>query len=76
MTGTELFALLPLIVITLAAIVVMLTVAFHREHSLTFVLTLAGFALSFAAAFIVLPATPTQVTPLLIIDRYAIFYMA
>jgi NADH-quinone oxidoreductase subunit N len=75
MTSTGLLALLPLIVLTATAIVVMMTVAFHRNHRLTFVLTLAGLVLSFLAIFIVLPIAPMRVTPLLVLDGFALFYM-
>ncbi len=75
MTGTELIALLPIILIAAAPIVVMLAVAFRREHRLTFMLTLAGLTLAFIAVFVVRPLAPVEVTPLLVIDHYALFYM-
>jgi NADH-quinone oxidoreductase subunit N len=75
MTGAELFALLPIILIAAASVVVMLAVAFRREHRLTFMLTLSGLALAFIAVFAVLPVAPVEVTPLLAIDQYALFYM-
>ncbi len=52
----------------------MLAVAFARNHKLTLGLTLAGLAASFATLFVAAPGTPHPVTPLLLIDRYAIFY--
>lgn len=76
MTAAELFSLLPVIAVTVTAVVVMLTVAFRRDHRLTLILTLAGLALSFAAVFAVLPVAPIGVTPLLVMDYYALFYMA
>jgi NADH-quinone oxidoreductase subunit N len=75
MTGAQVLALLPIIAVTLGAIVVMLTVAFRRDHRMTVILTLAGLGLSLAAVFAVLPVTPIAATPLLLIDGFALFYM-
>ncbi len=76
MKSADLIALLPLVVIATSAVVILLVIAFHRNHAVTAALTLIGLFL----AIISLPAaslrTPHQVTPLLIFDRYALFYMA
>ncbi len=73
-TWTHLVALLPVIALALAAIAVMLVAAFVREHRLTASLTLAGLALSFVLLPVAGSVAPIQVTPLLIVDRYALFY--
>jgi len=71
---TDLFTLLPLLILGGAAIVVMIVVAIHRSHILTLALTLIGLALAFASLGWIAPEAPRQVTSLLVIDRYAIFY--
>ena len=75
MTRFDLVGLLPIIVLAAAAVVIMLVIAFHRSHRLTMTLSLTGLG----AAFLVLVAVsflpPRPVTPLLIIDGYALFYM-
>jgi NADH-quinone oxidoreductase subunit N len=68
-------ALLPQLIIAGTAIVVMLAVALRRCHAVSASLTLIGLAAAFASLWIAAPSTPRQVTPLLILDRYALFYI-
>ncbi|MGH9396639.1 MAG: NADH-quinone oxidoreductase subunit N [Terriglobia bacterium] len=75
MTPTELFTLLPLLILGGASIVVMMAIAVRRSHVLTVTLTLIGLAAAFASLFWVAPRAPQQVSSLLIIDKYALFYM-
>lgn len=70
----DLTALAPYIILACTAVVVMMSIAFHRSHGLTVVLTLTGFALSLASFISASGMLPRQVTPLLMIDRYALFY--
>ncbi|HUJ88571.1 MAG TPA: NADH-quinone oxidoreductase subunit N, partial [Syntrophorhabdales bacterium] len=69
-----LMPILPLIVLSAASVVIMLTIACYRNHRLTYFLTLA----TTVVAFLILPAissqAPAQVTPLLLIDGYSLFY--
>lgn len=74
MTIMDLTALLPLIVITATALLLMLVIAFYRSHVLSAFLTLAGIAMSFYTLTTVYGIVPRQVTALLIIDRYSLFY--
>lgn len=74
MTLADLTALAPYIILAITAVVVMLAIAFHRSHKLTVILTLSGFALSAASFSAAACMLPRQVTPLLMIDRYALFY--
>jgi NADH-quinone oxidoreductase subunit N len=75
MNADDLTALAPLLVLAGAAVLVMLAAAFSRSHGLVAALTLAGLAASIAALAIAWPLAPRQVTTLLRIDRYALFYM-
>lgn len=68
-------ALLPLIVPAGMSVLVVLTIAIHRSHLLTLLLTLAGFAAAFASLWLAAREAPRQVTSLLLVDHYAIFYM-
>ncbi|MCL5671072.1 MAG: NADH-quinone oxidoreductase subunit N [Acidobacteria bacterium] len=67
--------MLPLLIVTAAAVVVMLAISIKRSHLLAVWLTLVGLAAAFFSLWIVAPLTPIQVTPLLIVDGYALFYM-
>ncbi len=75
MAPTDILTLLPLIILGAAAVIVMLVIAFYRNHLLTLILTLISFVLSFLALPAAAVAGNSQITPLLVIDHYAIFYI-
>ena len=54
---------------------VMLAIAFKRNHALAAGLTVAGLVAAFMSIPAVTPYVPRHVTTLLIMDRYALFYM-
>jgi NADH-quinone oxidoreductase subunit N len=74
MNKTDLFALLPYLILTATAVVVMLVIAFRRSHLTSCSLTLAGLVLSFLSLFPVMHLSPLKVTSLIIIDGYSVFY--
>lgn len=76
MTRADCLALLPLILVAGTSILVMLAIAFKRHHVLAAGLTVAGLVAAFVSVLAVVPYAPRQVTALLIVDRYALFYMA
>jgi NADH-quinone oxidoreductase subunit N len=75
MTGSELVALSPLIALSVSIVAVMLVISFYRDPILSSLLTMIGLVLT----VILLPAAAssgvTQVTPLIIMDGYALFYI-
>ena len=73
MTWGDLVALSPLVALTAAAVTVMLVAAFRRSHLLALTLTLLGLAATFACLFLAATGSPSQVTPLLAVDSYALF---
>jgi NADH-quinone oxidoreductase subunit N len=75
MNAQDVMALFPLILLAGTANAVMLAIAFKRNHALAASLTLAGLAAAFLSLFAVWPLAPRQVTSLLLIDQYALFYM-
>ena len=75
MNTTDLLALSPLLLIAATAVVVMLGIAFRRNHALAAGLTLAGLTAAFVSICAAAPLVPRQVTPLLLVDQYALFYM-
>jgi NADH-quinone oxidoreductase subunit N len=75
MNGHDLIALLPLIVLGGTVTIVMLAIAFCRNHRLTALLSVLGLVLCLIAIWPASDVAPRQVTPLLVIDRYALFYM-
>lgn len=75
MNSSATLALLPLLLLAGSSIVVMLAIALKRSHVLTAALTLGGLACSFASIFVAAQSVPQQVTSLLLIDSYALFYI-
>jgi NADH-quinone oxidoreductase subunit N len=75
MTLAQLITLSPVIVLAAAAIVSMLVVAFYRHHLTTLVLTLGGLVCAFVTLPVASSTASPQVTPLLVLDRYAAFYI-
>ncbi len=74
MGAADLYALSPIIVLGASVVVVMLVIAFIRNHALTAVLTLLGLGLTFAALFVSATWVPRQVTALLVVDGYWLFF--
>ncbi|MGD8568880.1 MAG: NADH-quinone oxidoreductase subunit N [Gammaproteobacteria bacterium] len=77
MNAADIIALLPLIVISVAAIVIMLVIGFYRHHGLTVFVTIAGLAATLVCISIAgTQQLPRQVTPLLQVDYYSLFFIA
>ncbi len=72
MTSVDALAILPLIVVAATTVVVMLAIALRRDHATAAGLAMVGLVLAFASLFVV--PTPRQVTPLLVIDGYSLFF--
>ncbi|HBX54031.1 NADH-quinone oxidoreductase subunit NuoN [Pseudomonas sp. UBA2684] len=75
-TVQHFIALLPLLVTSATIIVVMLAIAWKRNHALTFVLSVLGLNLALLSIIPALKVAPLQVTPLLLVDNFACYYMA
>jgi NADH-quinone oxidoreductase subunit N len=75
MNAADLLALFPLLLIAGTVVVVMLGIAFKRSHALAAGLTLVGLTAAFISISTAAPLAPRQVTSLLLVDRYALFYM-
>jgi NADH-quinone oxidoreductase subunit N len=75
MSAPDLLALSPLLLIAASAVVVMLGIAYRRNSALAAGLTLAGLTAAFISIWAAAPVVPRQVTPLLMVDGYALFYI-
>ena len=75
MTVTDFMVLLPLVMISATLVAILVATAFRRNHTATTVLTLMGLAAAFGLIFVARFVGPRQITPILIIDGYACFYM-
>lgn len=74
MTRTDLIALLPLIVLGATAVLVMLAIAWRRHHALAAGITVVGLGAALASLSPASSVAPRQVTPLLLVDGYTLFY--
>lgn len=72
MTANDLLALLPLLLVAATSVIVMLAAAVRRSHEVALGLTLAGLAGALLSVFF---GHLRQVTALLAIDSYALFFM-
>lgn len=74
MTSADLVAFLPWLVLAAGALVVMLAIAFRRDHRLAAGLALATLGLALASLPLAATAAPRDVTPLFRVDGYALLY--
>jgi NADH-quinone oxidoreductase subunit N len=75
MTLNEILSILPLIIPSVAIVVLMLLISFIRNHFLTVALTLISLSASLIAVLFCCEQQSQQITQLLVIDGYACFYM-
>jgi NADH-quinone oxidoreductase subunit N len=75
MSARDTITLLPFIALTLSAVIVMLAGTFHHSHRLTVGLTLAGLVWTGAMLPITAARGGRQVTDLLLLDDYTLFFM-
>ncbi|MET0378758.1 MAG: NADH-quinone oxidoreductase subunit NuoN [Spongiibacteraceae bacterium] len=80
-TPDQLIALLPLLITAGTVVVVMLAIAFKRNHWWNATISVVGLNAALLSILLIAPnglenIVPQQVTPLLIVDGYACFYMA
>ena len=75
MTASNLIAILPLLVVAVAAVVVMLATTWSSRSSLAAGGTMLGLGVALITLLFAAGVAPRQVTPLLRIDRYGLFYL-
>jgi NADH-quinone oxidoreductase subunit N len=71
MNWLELTSLLPLLLVASISVILLLLIAFVRDHKLTCWVTCVGFAMAAYLAFADMGNTAQQVTPLLIVDDFS-----
>jgi NADH-quinone oxidoreductase subunit N len=70
----DLFPLLPFIIMAAVPVLIMIAVAIKRNHTVTLVITIAGLAASFISIFYIYNSGIPSESPLLIIDKYGLFF--
>lgn len=76
LTGTDLFALLPVLLVLGTALAVLVSVAVSRQHFVNATITVVGLNAALVSLLLVLRATPESVTDLVVIDDYTVLYTA
>ena len=76
MTYTSFLLLLPLIILAGMSILVMLMIAFFRQHKLVAWMTIAGIILAGLAIAAAWQFSPGQVSSLLMVDQLGLLYMS
>ncbi len=75
-TIADLFLILPVLVLTGTAVLAMSAIAVGRNYPVTAFITFAGLLLAALSAVTLMPDANQQVTPLLIIDPFSLFFTA
>lgn len=75
-TPLNLIGLLPLLITSATVIAVMLSVSIRRHHWWNSTITLIGLNLALVSVYFAYNAGVQSITPLLVVDGYACFYMA
>ncbi len=75
MTIGDLLTLFPFVVLAATPVAVMLAIAFYRNHLLVLGLTLLGLGISLATLSVTATRDSRQVTALIVMDNYTLYYM-
>ncbi|MFZ5572490.1 MAG: NADH-quinone oxidoreductase subunit N [Thermodesulfobacteriota bacterium] len=71
----DFIAVAPLLILAFFAVAVMLAIALRRNHAVAVSLSLTGLAAALGVLPFSAPLTPRPVTPLLVVDGFALFYL-
>ena len=74
MTWSDLIPLLPILLSTGTVVIAMLMIGIRRHYALTAAITIIGLITAAIAALVLMPDTNSQITPLLIIDKFSLFF--
>lgn len=73
MTGTDFICLTPFLIIALAPVIIMLTIAFKRHYEVIYGFSLTAYLIAFISVFFISRFVPHLITPLFIIDNFSLF---
>jgi NADH-quinone oxidoreductase subunit N len=74
MMQLDLYPLLPFIIMASVPVLLMISIAVKRSHSAVVIISLAGLAASFVSIFYVYNSGIPSESPLVIIDKYGLFF--
>jgi len=76
MTVHDFAAIAPLLILSAAPVAVMLVIAVRRSHAASFALSAGALAAALLCLPLAASCSPRQVTPLLVVDAYTLFFAA
>ena len=74
LTFSDFLPLMPLIIVTSTVVLAMAAIGIRRSYILTVGVTVIGLLLAAIVAVVIMPYTNKQVSPLMIIDQYSLFF--
>jgi NADH-quinone oxidoreductase subunit N len=74
MSRADILAILPLLIAAGTSVAALVSIAVRRSHRATFLVTLVGLAAAFGSLAAARNEAPRQVSALLVIDFYSLFY--
>ena len=74
LTFSDFLPLMPLIIVTSTVVLAMAAIGIRRSYILTVGVTVTGLLLAAIVAAVIMPYTNKQVSPLMIIDQYSLFF--
>lgn len=75
MTETDFFCLMPLLIISGAPIIMMLTIAISRNYQVNYGFSILAFVLAFLSVFFISGSIPHIISPLFIFDHFSLFFL-
>jgi NADH-quinone oxidoreductase subunit N len=74
-SANDFIALLPVLILAVSVVMIMLAIAVKRCYGATVTIAFVGLAAAFGSLWFAVRVAPRRVTPLLVLDHYAIFYI-
>jgi len=75
MNSAAILVLMPLIILAGGIILLLLIIALQRSHLLSFIFSALVLVVGFCSLFFIVDLVPQVMTPMVIIDSYALFYI-
>jgi NADH-quinone oxidoreductase subunit N len=75
MSSTDFLSLTPFLIIAVAPIIMMVVISVVRSYKVIFWFSVISFLAAFFSIFAILPSLPHNIDPLIIIDKYSIFFL-
>ena len=75
MTLTDLLCLAPFLIIAIAPIAIMIVISILRNYNVVYGFSVLSLLAAFVSIFVIIPEAPHSIGPLLIIDRYSLFFL-